>query len=629
MKKLFSCSVFIFLIALISSCFPTGGNNVKLPDFPSASPDSDSWTQWKSYDDNIIDVHWYVDNASFAYNTSTEIAKKIKEITGINIIFETPSTADGSKLSSMISGNKLPDLVTVAANTPDRIQLAEDGGYLFSITDLAQKWAPSLLTRLNEEMVSYYTASDGKLYGIPSLFYATDELNEMLEMGYSVTSNGAIVARKDMLDAYHAHRYEQDSNFDPESVATPEGIFEMAKWVKSEYKLDASNPTVLLSPFESHRTHGSVGLRWLMEYFSVPQEDENGKYVYQWDTPEFKDMMLWLNKLYTNQLMTTGNMTATSSQIGGYIQNGYPFIFIGSPQDYAVNFKNWSINNPKGDDARYVPIIFKNSDGKVPQLSITGNSYMFTMVSSNCKRPDRVIKLLDFLYSDEGQRLMYFGLEASGPDDNKGTYYFVKDPGTTITLENGKEYTYRYGQIEYTNKVIDELNNLQASGYGFYGPSIMSRGAYPYIAGARGGIFYTYTNYVNYNLKAAIKPYTYIYRGFEFELDPTDKEYLEIVNIENNLRLLWMEYYAEIICAKSASIAESIIDDTLSTAKRRGLERLVSYKDKSFQKHKEKYGIEFAWPINDKTSSYHSLTIDSVYGDPSLELEIPGYIIRK
>lgn len=627
MKKNFFIVILLLLIFTLFGCGSKDEN--ELPDFPSANGESNSWLQWQSYDDNIIDVSWYVDLANFNYNNSTLVANKIKEKTGINIIFETPSNTDGSKLSTMISGNKLPDIISIAANTPVRIQLSEEKGYIYSITDLASKWAPSLLNRLDDELISYYTSSDKKLYGIPSLFYSTTDLSESIERGYSITSNGAIVARKDMLDAYHEAMYQEDSNWNPASVANPQGILKMCLWVKEKYRLDASNPTVAISPFESHRTHGSVGLRWLMEYFSVPQEDKDGNYVYQWDTYEFEEMMLWLNSLYRNQLMTSGNMTATSAQVGKYIQNGLPFIYIGSPQDYTNNFKMWNLTNPLKEKAEYVPIIFTNSANTVPQLSITGNSYMYTMVSTNSKRPDRIIKLLDFLYSEEGQRLMTYGIEATNKDDSKGTFFYKVEPGTTVTLDNGKQYTYKYGQIEYTDKVIDDFNNQRGSSYGFFSPSVSQNGAYPYLSSVNGGIFYTYNNYITYNLKAALKPYTYIYRGFEFELDPTDENFLSIVNIESSLRLLWMEYYAEIICAKTEQLARSILKETLSTAKRRGLSQYIDYKNASFQKHKAKYNINFAWPINDPNSNYHNLIITSIYGDQSYYKEVPSSINKK
>lgn len=628
MKKLTTIISIFLMMFLFVACKKE--NTTELPDFPEASADKDSWEQWKDYDNTEVTVSWYVDLTGFSYNKSTIIANKIKEITGVNIEFQTPATADGAKLSTMISGNQLTDLVTVAANTPIRIQLAEDGDYVYSITDLAEKWAPSMLNRLNEEMVEYYKGSDGKLYGIPSLFYSLEDLREMKKLHSTYASNGAIVARKDYLDAYHEYMFRENPNWDPASVANPEGILEMALWVKQEYNLDNSNPTVALSPFESHRTHGSVGLRWLMEYFSVLQEDSDGNFVYQWSTPEFKEMMLWLNKLYLNGLMTSGNMTATAAQVGTYISNGLPFIYIGSPQDYVSNFKYWAINNPKKEAAEYVPIIFTNSKGTVPQLSVTGNSYMYTMVSKNAKRPDRIIKLLDFLYSEEGQKLIVYGIEASGADDQNGTFYYVKEPGETGVLPNGETHTYKYGLIDYTDKVKRELNNLEASHYGFSTPTISQNGAFPYLSNIKHGLLYNYSSYISVNLKTSLIPYTYIYRGFEFELDPRDKDYMTAVNIESNLRLLWMEYYAEIIVAKSQALASSLIDDTLASAKRRGLDKYLLVKNKAFQTHKEKYGIKFASPINDPNNQeYKTLKITSVYGDVSYRREIPEYINRK
>ena len=597
--------------------------------YPAATADKDSWLQWQEYDDNIIDIDWYVDLTSFSYNNATMVAKEIKEKTGINIRFQAPSTADGSKLSTMISGNKLPDVVSVAANLSDRALLAEDGSYIWSIDDLAERWAPSLLERLDPEIRTYYKASDAKLYGIPQYFYTTKALEEMQTLHSSYLTNGGIVARKDYLDAYHEAMRAENPMWDESSVCNPQGVLEMAKWVKNHFNLSNSNPTIMLSPFENQRTHGSVGLRWLMEYFGVPEEGADGHWTYQWEQPEFKEMMDWLNDCYTNHLLQTSDFTNTSAQCQTNIQKGLPFIVIASPQNFLANFKNWILSNPKGEDAAYVPIIFGNSSGKVPQLAITGNSYFFNMISKNCKRPDRVIKLFDFLYSDEGQRLMYFGKEASGPEAEDGTFYYVKRPGET-GVENGKPYTYKNGLIAYTDKVRDELTNLAGSQYGFSTPSIALSGSYMYITDHNHGSFNSYSGYVQHNLKAAILPYGYIYRGMEFELDPTLKNYTDVVNIEANLRLLWIEYYKEIICAKNNTVANQIIEDTLASARRRGLEELKAAKDHSFMQHKKDYSITFANPQNDPNNlEYKALRLTSIYGDPSLNKTAPDWIIRK
>lgn len=379
MKKLNKFfAVFCAAVAAIAFAGCGGGISkatLTYPDYPNADPTKDSWTQWEEEDK--VTINWYVDLAGWSNNSSSLISKEIYRRTGVNIVFETPANADGSKLSTMMQTNTFTDVISIAANTQERIKLAEAKNYIYPIQELAKRWAPTLLTRLDEEMAEMYAASDGNLYGIPNHFYSTVQVNEYKDMGYSLLSNGGIVARKDYLDAYYDAMYAADPNWNPASVCTPQGVIDMCLWVKQEYGLKNDNPTVCLSPFESHRTTGSVGLRWLMEYFSVPEEDAEGNYVYQYAQPEFEEMMVWLNELYRNGLMTSGNLTATASQIGGYIQNGLPFIYIGSPQDMGSYFKNWNIKKTDGvynyEGRQYVPIVFGNSAGDVPQISVTAN----------------------------------------------------------------------------------------------------------------------------------------------------------------------------------------------------------------------------------------------------------------
>lgn len=623
----------IAAVALFSAAGCGGGFSqagLTYPDYPLADPSQDSWTQWSA--DDKVTVSWYVDLAGWSNNSSSLVSKEIYNRTGVNVVFETPASSDGSKLSAMMQTNTFTDVITIAANTQERIKLAEAEGYIYPIQELAKRWAPTLLTRLDREMADMYAASDGNLYGIPNHFYSTGQVGEYNELGYSLISNGGIVARKDYLDAYYEAMYAENAGWDPASVCTPQGVLEMCLWVKQRYGLKNDNPTVCLAPFESHRTTGSIGLRWLMEYFSVPEEDANGNYVYQYAQPEFEEMMVWLNELYRNGLMTSGNLTATASQIGSYIQNGLPFIYIGSPQDMASYFKNWNIKKTDGgynyEGKQYVPIVFGNSDGDVPQISVTGNSYMFSMITNNCKRPDRVIQLFDFLYSEEGQRLLAYGTEAENASDENGTFYYTVKPGETAVI-NGVEKAARYGRIDYTDKVKEAFNSGNTSAYGFYSPNVLYNPMYANLTGVNGGVFNTYTNYVTYNLKAGLIPYTYNYRGFEFEMDPTGENYSKVIDIQNNLRLLWNEYYAEIICAGTASAAAQIVQDTLASAARKGYETFVAYKNESFQKYKEAKGISFAWPPNDPSSGYSKLKFTGIYGDDSYNKEVPPEIAIK
>ena len=347
----------------------------------------------------------------------------------------TPVSDSSDMLNTLIAGNELPDVITILANSAERVQLAEEG-YIYPVNELSSRWAPRLMNRVDREISEYFAASDGLLYGLPSHFYTTKDKEAYEAQGHALQSNGAIVARKDYLDAYVAYRQSQDPSWSDAEATTPEGFVEMCVWVKQEYGLTNTNPTVCLAPFETTNTStGNKAINWLMEYFNVMPEDKDGNLTYQYADERFLEMMTFLNDLYNEHLIISGNFTTSTSQVGSYIQQGLPFVCILSPQDYAGNFKEWTLKNP---DAEYVPIVLTNSDGEAPQLrSLAGSGYRFTMITGNCERPDRVIKLFDYLWSEEGQRLLYYGVE--------GVTYDYTEPAELFP----------YGTMTWTQEVRD------------------------------------------------------------------------------------------------------------------------------------------------------------------------------
>lgn len=636
----FILAIVIFVTGLASVAYFIGGkgifnmNGLKYPDYPLANLDAniDSWKQWQNYDDNIIEIEWFVDDTATTFpDENSLVYKKVLEKTGVKINFKKATKSDGTELATKISGNNLPDVISIKANSTLKNELAQEQN-CYPIQELASKWAPSLLKRLqeNKEMTDYYEFSDGYIYGIPNNFYSIEDVNSYNKSGNSLVSTGAVLVRKDYMDAYIEYRIQEDPSFSSESIANPDGIFDFLIWTKQEYNLPNTKPTVSISALEKDRTHGSLGLRWLMEYFSCLEEDSKGNYIYQQGTQEFEDLMVWLNKLYTSNLLTQGSLGANASAVGTYLQNGDIVLFAGSTVNYATQLKNWELNisgkNPLGEEARYVPIIFSNNDGVVPQLSVTGNSYVFSMITNNCKRPDRVIKLFDYLFSDEGQRLVCWGTEDT--ETEEGSFRYTVQPNTTVKLSNGENYTYKYGQIEYTDKVKEAWNLGNINEYGFYQMTFLYKPMYLYLSSASGGQFNNYRDYVKYNTKSALIPFTYNYRGFEFELDSSSDKFTKMYTIEANLRNKWFTKYSTIIGSDSEATTKAELKKMIVWAESIGLNDYIAFKNECFQKHKKSMNILFASPINDKNSSYQKLTINSIYGDTSLYLKVPNDISR-
>ena len=594
------------------------------PDFPLADRDDtiDSWTQYE--EDDIITIDWFIDSTSYSLpQPDSLVMNEILRRTGVKVNFRKSTSGSGEELTNMIAGNDLPDVVSVISGMDDLVS----GGKIFPINGLAERWAPSLLRRLNEEgeMYNVYKDSNNDLYYLVNSFYNSKELEEYRQLGGYVLANDSVVVRKDYLNAYCEHMKAENPGWQDKDMANPDGVFDFLMWTKQTYNLSNTNHSVLLSAFDSSEKNGSRGIQILMEYFSCAEEDENGNYAYPQASENFVEMMQWLNKLYRNNLLTSGCLGATQSQIGTYIQNGEPIMYIGKQISPASNFRYWEKNNPNGVDAAYVPIIFTNSKGDVPQLSSRTLGELFTMVTSNCERPDRVIKLLDFLYSEEGQRLIYYGVDTA-EDPHNGTFSYVTQPGTTVTLDNGTQYTYKYGQMKYTDEVNHAALYTNVESYGIYFVMFLCNPMYVNLTSLEGGQFNNYRDYIKWNSRAALIPYTYDKRGFEFMLDSSDDRYKASLTTQSNIRSRWYRKYAEIIGLESADAVAAEIADMLTWCESAGLSTYLAFNNDCFKAHKERLGMQYAWAPNDPTSEYHNMTIDTVYGDTSYYKEVPERI---
>ncbi len=618
MKKILS---FFFVLLIAFSCAACGGggnqppskDETVYPDRGYANADSDSWLQIEEGDEDV-EINWYINSASSVGGMSetTKVGKYVYEKTGIKINFLSPVLDDGAQLSTMIVGNKLPDVVTVATNTEEQFLLPTEG-YVYSLTELAKRYAPSLLNRIEPDLENRFKMADGDLYVLPTHFYTDSDLEAYEQQeGRTIITNGAMVAREDYITEYIEYKQSQNPEWKDIEACTPDGFIEMCHWVRQQHYIGKSDPVVLLSHFTQN---GSNGVKWLMQYFCVPEEDENGNLQNGYRTLEYKEALMFLNRLYREGLMTSANFTINAAGCGSYIASGLPFIFIGSPQDFQSQFSAAKI-----DGYNYVPILMTNANGDVPQLSsLAGkNGWRVHMISKNCKRPDRVIKLFDFLMSEECQSLFY-GIE--GEDWN----YAIEPGGTETKIINGveKEVTYKYGKIEWTDETWEAVKNNQTASYGFMYFNQFQNPMYPRLTNVNGEVLNQYSDYVVYNLKAALSDYCYIQRGYAYTRNPLDEKYSEMVNIAANINLLINQQLPMIISCQSAKEAENMYNSLLEQASYMGSAELLAYDNAIFKEYKQSIGIQYAFAPNDPASAYHDLTITSIFGNKSYTLEIP------
>lgn len=553
-KKLLAAA---FISLLLSGCGPAPYQpgefvDVKLPDFP-ATPDNgeDSWT----LDNEEFDFTWFVNDSTFTWSSygSDEVSRIIKEKTGANIHFISPVIDDNSQLSNMISNNKLPDVISVQCWYQQCSQLAMQG-YLYPLNDLIDKWAPSLSNRLQEDVFSWFSLGNDKTYGFPNFAYSSKYVSSTDKM----EPNGAILVREDW--------YKEACNAIKDDMTSPESFIAGCNYIRQKY---SKSIPIQLDVFDSE---GNDSIKWLSQYFATPFEDEQGNYVYNMTHEKYYETLQFLRECYNEKLIMDDNFSANTAQVRTKIASGNVFVSMVTPQDYQQGFIA-----AYNSDVKYVPLILRNYEGDDPILQdIRGMGYLYTMVTTNAKRPDKIIKVLDFLYSEEGQRLVAFGKE-----------------GETWNWKDEK-----HEEVVWTQEYLDSVSKDDTGKYGLYQMTLMMNLAYINKIKPLNGRK-DVDVYID-NLKRPASPYSYDYTASFLKDDTSDKSYNELsVNETKGVQRWSTSYLAKVLRSSTKEQAKQYYDQGIAYMRKNCmLDRVIEFNAKSYQRAKDALGLEYAWPKN-------------------------------
>ena len=532
-------------------------DNTKYPDFPLTPGDKDSWEYLKDANGNVEswDVEWYVNDSSFSWNSygSDRVSQIIKEKIGVNIKFTVPVTDDGQKLSTLISGNKLPDLISVQCWYPQCSQLANQG-YLYPLDGLIERWAPSFVAKEQTDIWNYFREGGGYCYGLPNFAYSTKYVNDTDKM----EPNGCLMVREDWYNEAAAAGYP---------MTDPTSFINGCKYI------DSIHNEIIPFQLDAFTNEGNDSIDWLAQYFCAPFEDSQGNYLDIRLTDRYKEMLQFLNNCHKEGIIKSGNYSDKAAQIRTNIARGKVFVSAVTPQDYQNAFLT-----AYSGGASYVPLILKNKDGQAPVLQdISGNGYLMTMVTKNCARPDKVIKLLEYLYSEEGQRLVAFGVEGE-------SYNWNSD----------------HTLIEWTDRYVNGVNgNLEDQAWinslGLYNMTLLMNLAYinkvKPLNGRR-----PVDIYID-NLKRPLTDYAYNFKPTFLKHDSSDSNFFTIQTKANNIKTKWAQFIVKII---RGSNWETEYNSAVTYCKNKsvGLNDVIAFYSVSYQNTKKILGVEWGYPQN-------------------------------
>ena len=551
MKKIVTAAL---AVTMLFSCVACGGGNKRdeawLDQFETVTDASKpSW----EYDTSDYDVSWFIDASWMLWPTNGAdlVSRTIYQKTGCKIKFRVASDEESTELSTLISSDDLPDVVTVKAASIYTNQLP-DQGYVWSMDQLMSRFAPSMVKRYKEEQSDIYNwfKQDGQLYGIPNLSYSDYYIGDE-----KLSPNGAILVREDW--------YNEVVTQLGEDMTTKESFLKGVEYITSKYN-DAIG--VQLDPFTST---GNLSATWLSQYFAVPFEKADGTYNHQILDEKYKEVITFLNTLAVEGYIHEANFTTNTAGVNTNIARGKVFVSMVTPQNYNNAFASLPDKN-----INYVPLVLKNDAGDAPVLQdLRGKGYMFSFITKDCDRPDKVIKLFDYMTSEEGQLLINFGVE-----------------GDTFVWDENHE------RIEWTQKYIDDYDNNKLAQYGFgYCNALLNQSFYDKVAPIGTQCRTDESMYIE-DLKAPLKPYSYDYTPSFLLPDTTSSQYFDYVEQLNLVNTYWGMYLPQMISAANNEKAMEVYNKTIQSMKSNGLDFVVSFMADGYKASKAALGIEVGWP---------------------------------
>lgn len=464
--------------------------------------------------------------------------KEYEKMTNIHVNWETVSTeAVAEKRNLMLASGDYPDLLFASAvPKSDLLKYGQQGVFL-PLNDLIDKYAPNLKKIMDEYPIvkQGITMADGNIYGFPAFF----------DPNFKGLHIGTPWIQKDWLNKLGL-----------EEPKTWDELYEVLKKFKEgdpngngqadEIPLGASYSIDQIISF----LKGSVGLNnHGASNGHIDLDPKGDKLRFQPTSKEYKQLLTYVNKLYTEGLIDKNVFTPDSSKFNAVAAKGVYGVLPEIDPKTLLNLDGYVgmpvIEGPNGDR-------LNTAVG-----SPLGSAGMFVITDKN-KNPEASVRWIDHFYSEEGIKMFFMGFE-----------------GVTYTEKNG-EFVY----TDEISKNPDGLNLDQAiSKYltwpGGYYPGVVKE---KYFQGAEGS---------EASLENAEKaePLTLkqeeIWPNFNFTVDESS----ELSALSTDINTYVTEMTANFITGKK-SIDEW--DNYVKTLEKMGLDRFMEINEAAYKRYKDK-----------------------------------------
>ncbi|WP_240418266.1 extracellular solute-binding protein [Paenibacillus periandrae] len=319
------------------------------------------------------------------------IQQEILKQTNIKLKFETvPNSNYNDKKKILIATNNLPDIIQV--DMADINSFASTGVFVPLMQYMNKGLMPNFKKVWDQYPDMAKLTADGDLYGFPAI-------------GRNELKNGfGPVIRTDLLKK---HNLPTPKNFDELLTV----LAELKKIYPDSTPFSArkgSGPIHQLFKTMSYMLGSGVGSGNGI-YFD--KDVNGGQYVYGQGTPEFKNVLAYLNKAFTMGVLDKDYAVATQQQWTEKLTSGKSFFFMDN-SGFALDYTKQLQKAVPDGKLELIPIPeYKPGKARAEFYATTITNDRIFAISSKAKDPETLVKLIDWMYTEKASNLMNYGVE--------------------------------------------------------------------------------------------------------------------------------------------------------------------------------------------------------------------------
>lgn len=489
-----------------------------------------------------VTLDWYINFSWFSTAWGgNHVSDEITRRTGVSVNFVTPVGSETEMLDALIAADNLPDLVTLGWWLP-QVQQMQDAGMVYALNELADQYDAYFWQVADPDRLRWYTAADGNCYCYPNSSYTPQDYERV----GTIASNETFLVRKDIYEAIGSP-----------DMTTPEGFAQAVRDAAALFPTVDGQPLIPIGAHEFTDIGCDSFDLFLMNFLAIPYE-KDGRAYDRYTDPEYKRWLEMFRQLGEEGYLASDIFIDKRAQMEEKIAAGRYFCMIYQRTDMLEQQKSLYAADP---DRIYIAVDGpRNAAGDPHELPGSGiNGWTVTLISKNCSHPDRAIQFLSFLMSEEGQKLLYLGVE--------GLDYTMQDGQPVLTPETQALYENDY------SRYLREVGGNDA--YWMLQDNLMQR----------------QWQFSRDPLLAQMEEWTYPYTVYTGQYDTTYPPGSEVDLIEQDLNALHGSMLPQLLLAPTEAEFERLWDSYCAQRRELGLDRLLEANTHQMAAAKEKLGI--------------------------------------